>query len=119
MGFPSGSNFPGGSDCKEHVSRHETWVWSPFQGVRQVTKSPLVQLGRSPSEGNGNPTPVFLPGEFHGEKILVGYSPWGCKEWNTTEQTNTFNFTFYIHLGSQAPFPLEGIYDGFPTKNQN
>ena len=26
------------------------------------------------------PTPVFLPGEFHGQGSLVGYSPWGCKE---------------------------------------
>ena len=26
------------------------------------------------------PTSVFLPGEFHGERSLAGYSPWGCKE---------------------------------------
>ena len=26
------------------------------------------------------PTPVFLPEEFHGQRSLVGYSPWGCKE---------------------------------------
>ena len=26
------------------------------------------------------PTPVFLPGEFHGQRSLMGYSPWGCKE---------------------------------------
>ena len=26
------------------------------------------------------PTPVFLPGEFHGKRSLVGYSPWGHKE---------------------------------------
>ena len=26
------------------------------------------------------PTPVFLPGEFHGQRSLVGYSPWGHKE---------------------------------------
>jgi len=26
------------------------------------------------------PTPVFLPGEFHGQRSLVGYSPWGQKE---------------------------------------
>ena len=26
------------------------------------------------------PTPVFLQGESHGEKSLVGYSPWSCKE---------------------------------------
>ena len=32
------------------------------------------------------PTPVFLPGESHGQNSLVGYSPWGCKELNTTEQ---------------------------------
>ena len=32
------------------------------------------------------PTPVFLPGEFHGHKSLVGYSPWGFKESDMTEQ---------------------------------
>ena len=31
-------------------------------------------------------SPVFLPGEFHGQRSLVGYSPWGCKELDTTEQ---------------------------------
>ena len=42
-------------------------------------------LGRSPGEGNGN-TPVFLPGEFHGRRSLVSYSPRGCKGLDTTEQ---------------------------------
>ena len=32
------------------------------------------------------PTPVFLLGEFHGQRNLVGYSPWSCKESDTTEQ---------------------------------
>ena len=36
------------------------------------------------------PTSVFLPGEFHGQRSLVGYSPWGCKESDTT---NTFTLT--------------------------
>ena len=31
------------------------------------------------------PTPGFLPGESHGQRSLVGYSPWGCKESDTTE----------------------------------
>ena len=31
------------------------------------------------------PTPVFLPGKSHGQKSLVGYSPWGHKELDTTE----------------------------------
>ena len=32
------------------------------------------------------PTAVFLPGKFHGQRSLVGYSPWGCKEFDMTEQ---------------------------------
>ena len=32
------------------------------------------------------PTPVFLPGKSHGQRTLVGYSPWGCKDLDTTEQ---------------------------------
>ena len=36
-------------------------------------------------EENGKPIPVFLPKEFHGQKTLVGYSPWGCRESDTTE----------------------------------
>ena len=39
------------------------------------------------------PTPVSLPGESHGQKSLVGFSPWGCKSWTrlsdfTTTTTN-------------------------------
>ena len=33
--------------------------------------------------------PVFLPGKFRGERSLVGYSSWGLKGWDTTEQLNT------------------------------
>ena len=33
------------------------------------------------------PTPVFLPGESHGWRRLVGCSPWGCTELDTTEAT--------------------------------
>ena len=57
-----------------------------------VVKNPLVRAGditdtgsvpgseRSPGGGHGNPTPVFLPGESHGQRSLAGYSPWGHKE---------------------------------------
>ena len=42
-------------------------------------------LGRSPGEGNGNPLQALLPGKTHGQRSLIGYSPWGCKELDTTE----------------------------------
>ena len=37
-------------------------------------------LWRSPGKGNGKPVPVFLPGKYHGQRSLVGYSPQGHKE---------------------------------------
>ena len=45
------------------------------------------------------PIPVFLPGEFHGQRSLVGYSPWGCKESDMTDRfTHTHTHTFWYHL---------------------
>ena len=43
--------------------------------------------GRSPGEGKQQPIPVFLPGESHGQRSLVGYSPWGRKESDTNDAT--------------------------------
>ena len=40
-----------------------------------------------------HPTPVFLPGESHGRRSLVGYSPWGRKELDMTER-----FHFHFHF---------------------
>ena len=39
-----------------------------------------------PWRGEWQPIPVFLPGKSHRQRSLVGYSPWGCKELDTTEQ---------------------------------
>ena len=36
-------------------------------------------VGKVPWRRKWHPTPVFLPGEFHGQRSLVGYSPWGPK----------------------------------------
>ena len=36
-------------------------------------------LGRSPWSRKWQPTPVFLPGKSHGQRSLVGHSPWHCK----------------------------------------
>ena len=41
--------------------------------------------GRSPGEGNGNPPQDSCLEKSHGQRSLVGYSPWGHKELNATE----------------------------------
>ena len=42
-------------------------------------------VGKIPWSSKWQPTPVFLPGKSYGQKSLVGYSPWGHKESDTTE----------------------------------
>ena len=44
----------------------------------------IHELGRHPGWRNWQPIPVFLPGKSHGQRSLVGYSPWGHKEWDRT-----------------------------------
>ena len=39
-------------------------------------------------------TPVFLPGKPHGQRSLAGYSPWGCKESDMTEQLHFLSVQF-------------------------
>ena len=53
--------------------------------------------GRSPGEGNWQPTPVLLPEKFHGWRSLIGYSPRGRKESDLTER---FHFHLYAVIDS-------------------
>ena len=50
-------------------------------------------VGKIPWRRKWQPTPVFLPGESHGQRSLVGYSPCSCKESDTTERLH-FHFHF-------------------------
>ena len=52
--------------------------------------------GLIPWRRKWQPTPLFLPGEFHGQGSLAGCSPWGLKESDTTEQTQTGLITFNV-----------------------
>ena len=69
--------FPGGASGKEPAGRCRRYKWCRFD--------PWV--GKIPWRRAWQPTPVFLPGESHGQRSLVDYSPWGCKESDTTEVT--------------------------------
>ena len=56
----------------------------PAMKKKQETQL-IPELGRFPWRKVWQPIPVFLPGESHGQQSLVGYSPWGCKDLDTTE----------------------------------
>ena len=62
--------FPGGAVLK-----------NPPANAGDTREAGLIsELGRSPGGGNGNPIQYSLMGKFHGQKGLMGDSPWGCKE---------------------------------------
>ena len=78
--FVCSVRFPGGSEVKASACN-----------VGDLGSIP--GSGRSPGEGNSNPK----PGESHGQKSLVGYSPQGHKESGTTERLSRWK-SLSIHL---------------------
>ena len=67
-----------GSACQ--CRRHKGWGFNSW--VRKIPWSRKWQ-----------PTPVFLPGEFHRQRSLAGYSPWGHRESDTTERLSRHTCT--------------------------
>ena len=73
--------------------------------VAQLVKNPPAMretrfqsmIRKIPLRRERLPIPVFLPGKFHGQRSLVGYSPWGCKELDMTERLS-LHFTSHIHM---------------------
>ena len=59
--------------------------------------------GRSPGKRKWQPTPVFLLGKSHGQKSLVGYSPWGHKE---SEMTKKLPCSLFTCVGPRSKIPL-------------
>ena len=51
-------------------------------------------------------TPVSLPGEFHGQRSLAGYSSQGCKESDMTERLSMYTYTCTSSLLDLLPSPL-------------
>ena len=68
--------------------------------VHEVTKS-RTRL----TEHNSNPTPAFLPGKSHGRRSLVGCSPWGLEDSDTTERLH-FHFSLSC-IGEGNGNPLQ------------
>ena len=67
--------FPGGTSSKEPIYR------------RHKRPGFNAWVGKIPWRRTWQPTPVFLPGESHGQRSLAGYSPKGHKESDATEVT--------------------------------
>ena len=65
------------------------WWLSSEESTCNVGDPGSIPGSKIPWRRGWLPTPTFLPGEFHGLRSLVGYSPWGRRELDTTEHTHT------------------------------
>ena len=75
--------FPGGSDSKASV-----------YNAGDLGSIPGSE--RSAGEGNGNPLQCYCLEKSHGQRSLIGYSPWGRKESDMTERLH-----FHFHFGER------------------
>ena len=83
--------------------------------LAQVVKNPLAMwetwvqslAGRIPWRREWLPTLVFLPGEFHGQRSLTGYSPWDHKELDMTERLSHHLFILRsTNVGNQSKYSV-------------
>ena len=63
-------------------------------------------VGKIPWRRKWQPTPVLLPGKSHGGRSLVGYSPWGHKEMDTTKQRHFHCLFTFILIYLKKPESL-------------
>ena len=88
---------------------HVTKELGDSQVDHWVKNRPAIQetdsrMGKIPWRRELQHTPVFLPGKFHEQRSLVGYSAWGCKESDMTEQLSTaqlLEMNFLSHWSSE------------------
>ena len=80
-------------------------VKNPPANARDAGSIP--RSGRFPVKGNSNPLMVFLLGKSHGQRGLVGYSPWGCKRIRHDLATKQQQLLIaWEHSGSSGPCTL-------------
>ena len=76
------SRWSSGRVCLSVQEMQDIWVWSLNQ--------------EDPLERKWQPTPIFLPGKFPGQRCLAGCSPWGCKESDLTAPLSTHTNRYFI-----------------------
>ena len=67
------------------LSWEDLFFWIASSHITITHTPSIVMTSLTNWRRKWQPTPLFLPGESHGERSLVGYSPWGRKELDTTE----------------------------------
>ena len=84
------------------MSQVAWWLRISLPTWRQKIYGFDLWIGKIPWRRKWQLTPVFLPGKFHGQKSLAGYSPWGHKESDTAEHAHKERNTWNLLPGPYA-----------------
>ena len=80
-----------------------SFLFVEIYGLPRESVCNAGHLGSIPGSGGSlwrrewQPTSVFLPGEFHGQRHLTGYSPWGRKELEPPTEQRTLDWSLCDH----------------------
>ena len=122
--FPTQGSNPGLPHCRWILYRlsHQGSLKSAWSFLN-LTHHPTASLVAVPGSGSipeplevrkipwrrkWQPTPVFLPGESHGQRSLAGYSPWGRKRAGHSLVTKQQGFSYSLTFGAFCPLQYKG-----------
>ena len=83
----------------EWASQVTLGVENPPANVGDMRPGFDLWVGKIPWRRTWQPTPVFLPGESHGQRSLPGYSPWGCRVGQADVTRHIRTHVYFIRLG--------------------
>ena len=102
--YTNSSGFPGGSEGREST-------------CNAGDLGSIPGLGKPLGGGHGNPLQYSCLENTHGQRNLMGYSPWGCKESDMTYHTCTHDslllVPFLYYKGTKLPSMMSAMYSCF------
>ena len=115
-----------------HIPRLSRWLCGK-ESVCQCRRHKRCRfdpwIRKIPWRRKWQPTPVFLPGKFHGQRSLAGYSPWSHKESDMAEQLNSHTHThthththvlymYYIHIHTHTHTQVAQLVKNLPAMQE-
>ena len=82
------------------TQQHNIWVWIESKAVLKMSQT-FVHFEIFTWRRKRQPTPVFLPGKAHGQRILAGHGPWVTKSWMQLSNSTATTMAILANMWKQ------------------